>query len=254
MSKKENIFKSKFEGIFPVSQSEELLKEFKDLIKILITLSKSNELKEFYLKPDIIKIIFGEFDEIVNSCTVSDEFSHFTIALNFPFKGIDRYKIINLKKNEYKFLFKDKYYYCFDMDSMKNYLNDLLIHYQYYIEVTSLPYAEKKIKDIEQFLMLDYYNFKILIDYQFKDIDYNNFDYNSIYNLPNIITGPKLNLKLGHYVSLTEEDFNNFEYYDTEERQQFYKGFKRIIGVKNVFGLCGPYGTGKTITMLKTCK
>ena len=35
------------------------------------------------------------------------------------------------------------------MESMKKYLNDLLLEHEYYIEITTVPYARKKIKDIE---------------------------------------------------------------------------------------------------------
>ena len=136
------------------------------------------------------------------------------------------------------------------MDSMKEYLDNLLEEHEYYIELTSQPYSGKKIKDMEQFLMLNSSDFKILIDYQFRDIDYNTFNYD-FYNLPDKITGKNLNLKLGHYVSLTEEEYEDFIYYDTEERKKFYKGFQQILYTKKVFGICGPYGTGKTIMLLK---
>ena len=227
------------------------MNEYKKLIEILNELSSKNPLEDFYLNEGLIEKIFGKSDETIGYCKVSNEITYFTIVLNFTYKDINRYKIINLKTTEYKFSYKNNLYYCFEMESMKKYLNDLLLEHEYYIEITSLPYAGKKIKDIEQFLMLDYSNFNILISYQFKDIDYNKFDYNSIYSLPDVITGKNLNLKLGHYVSLTEEEFNDFVYYDTEERKKFYKGFKRILGFKKVIGFCGPYGTGKTIMMLK---
>ena len=252
MSEQIDFFKSKYEGIFPYSQSENLLKEYEKIIKILNDLKERHKDSEFNLNPEIIKMIFEKYDETVDCCKVSDGLSYFLIVLVFKYKQIVRYKNIILKKSPYKFFYKENYYYCFEINSMKDYLNELLIHYEYYIELINCPFSGKRLKDIEQFLMLLYSEFKILISYQYKEIDYKNFDYNSIYELPDVITGQKLNLKLGHYVSLTEDDFNNYEYYDTEERKRFYKGFKNILYYKKVFGLCGPYGTGKTITLLKT--
>ena len=98
--------------------------------------------------------------------------------------------------------------------------------------------------------MLNYSEFRIVISYQFQDIDYDKFNYD-FYDLPVEIKGKLLNSKLGHYVSLTEEQYNDFIYYDTEERKKLYKGLKDILIYKKVIGLCGPYGTGKTITLLK---
>ena len=59
-------------------------------------------------------------------------------------------------------------------------------------------------------MMLDCFDFNILISYEYQDIDYKKLNYDSIYNLPNEIKGKDLNLKLGLYVDLTEDDFNEF--------------------------------------------
>ena len=247
--KENDIFKSKFEGTFLISQNEDLFKEYKELIQKLNILNE-NDLNDFYLDQDIIKMIFGKYDKTINYCKVSNGFICFTIVLDFQFKTIARYKIINLKKTEYKFSYKNNDYYCFTIDSMKEYLDNLLKEHEYYIELATPLYSGKKIKDIEQFLMLNYSDFKILISYQYLDIDYNTLNYD-FYNLPDTITGENLNVKLGHYVSLTEEEFTDFIYYDTEERKKFYKRFQQILYLKKVVGICGPYGTGKTIMMLK---
>ena len=50
---------------------------------------------------------------------------------------------------------------------------------------------------------------------------------------------------------LIEEDFNNFIYYQTKERMNFITSLKRLFDYQNYIGLCGPFGTGKTITLLK---
>ena len=105
MSEQMNTFNSKFQGVFLVPESDQLLKEYKNLIKKLNNLSEKNGFNEFYLSPGIIETIFGSFDESVNSCKVSDELSYFTIVLNFAFKGINRFKTVKLKKNEYKFIY-----------------------------------------------------------------------------------------------------------------------------------------------------
>ena len=68
--KEKDIFKSKFEGIFLISQIGDLLNEYKELIQKLDILSKKNNLKDFDVNQDIIKMIFGKYDETINYCNV----------------------------------------------------------------------------------------------------------------------------------------------------------------------------------------
>ncbi len=142
MSEDIDIFKSKFEGVFPASQIEDLLNEYHNLIENLKNLIEFNKGNDFNLSHDIVNIIFEKTDEIENYCTVSNEFSLIRITLNFTYKGINRFKIIKLKKKEYNFFFKNNYYYCFDIDSLRDHLKDLFLHYKYYIEFQIFPFSE----------------------------------------------------------------------------------------------------------------
>ena len=76
--KENDIFKSKFEGTFLISQNEDLFKEYKELIQKLNILNE-NDLNDFYLDQDIIKMIFGKYDKTINYCKVSNGFICFTI-------------------------------------------------------------------------------------------------------------------------------------------------------------------------------
>lgn len=63
---------------------------------------------------------------------------------------------------------------------MKDYFNELLKVHDYYIEILNYP-PPNKIKDYENFLMMNFYDFRILVQYQFHDIDYNTINNKSIY-------------------------------------------------------------------------
>ena len=149
MSEENEIFKSQFEGIFPFSQSQDLLMEYKFLIQKLNQLSEYYQLEDFELNKDIIKLIFGNFDETIKCCKVNNGLDFFTIILNFKYKEIDRYKKIEIKKTEYKFFYKNVIYNCFTIDSMREYLDNLSKELVFYIEIENTPYGKIKIKDIE---------------------------------------------------------------------------------------------------------
>ena len=256
MEKEENEIKSKFLGVFKVEESSELLNEYKDLVNMLsnkLKKSPNNKYKSQLNNEEIKKIFDIKDENIINFCNLTDEFSFFSIILEYKSKeNMERTMIINFKKTAYKFIYEETQYYCFDMEYMKNYLEDLQKKHDYYIEF-SLPNSpnKKKVKDITRFLILKCSDFKILISYQFKDIDYKKLADNPIYIDSNDITGKQLNLKLGHYVSLLEKDYNEYRYYHTKERDNFFRNIDFILSISNIIGFCGPYGTGKTITLLK---
>ena len=240
-----------FEEVFEANENTPIYKKYKSLIKMCEKLTVN--FKTFTLKDSDIHNIFDVGEHEVNYCKVSDRILYYEFDLNYDYQGFVFDKILELRKKEYKFTYDKKEYYCFNITSMKDYLEKLLKLHEYYIEIQEIPPPYNKVKDIEQFLMLNYPNFKIVISYQYKDINYTEFNYNSLFNPSNNLTGQELNLKLGHYVSLSEEDFNSFQYYNTKERENFAKNLFSVLAIKNVIGLCGPYGTGKTISLLRIC-
>ena len=238
------------DGVFIQEESQLIYKEYKSFIQLLYNM-KFNNFK-CYLEVKDIKTIFEGLDNVdVKYCKIIEQIEYYEIVLNYDFRKINECRIFNLKKTEYKFTYNKKEYYCFLLDSMKEYLENLLKDTDFYFEVSYHPYGRNKIQDIRQFMMTNYTDFKIMISYQFEDVDYKTLDYNSMYNDKSIITGKELNLKLGHYVYLTEDQHKEFRYYDTKERVNFYNKLNSIIKIRNVIGICGPYGSGKTLTLLR---
>ena len=89
------------------------------------------------------------------------------------------------------------------------------------IEILDIPPPKNIFKDIEFLLISNYTKFKILIRYQFKDSDYLNEDYANMYKKSDIITGSELNIKLGLYITLSEDDYKGFKYYLPMEERFF---------------------------------
>ena len=152
-------------------------------------------------------------------------------------------------KTMYKFNYKQISYICFTKESMKSKLNEINQHHDFYI-TESLNGEARTISQIF-FLFLDIPEFTINISYKYLDIALQEIKFEDIYKIPEIITGNDLNKKLGLYTDFNEEDFKNFIYYETKERSYFLDSLTTLFGQKNYIGLCGPFGTGKTITLLK---
>ena len=239
----------KFEGVFEADKNESLLNDYKDLVNLCNL--KLNELEEISLTKEETKNIFCINDDMIDSCILNDEQSFFEITLNYNFNGNIARKIIELKKKEYEFIYGEIKYYCFIIHSMKEYLESLFKKHEFDIQILDIPPPKNIFKDIEFFLISNYTRFKILIRYQFKDSDYINADYANMYKKSDIISGSELNIKLGLYITLSEDDYKGFKYYLTNERKNFFKKLIGILTIKKVLGLCGPYGTGKTITLLR---
>ena len=243
------IINCKFEGIFEADKNESLLKDYKDLVNLCNL--KLNELEEVSLTKEETKNIFCINDDMIDNCILNDEQSFFEFTLNYNFNGNIARKIIELKKKEYEFIYEEIKYYCFIIHSMKEYLESLFKKHEFDIQILDIPAPKNIFKDIEFFLISNYTRFKILIRYQFKDSDYINADYANMYKKSDIISGSELNIKLGLYITLSEDDYKGFKYYLTNERKNFFKKLNGILTIKKVLGLCGPYGTGKTVTLLR---
>ena len=239
-----------FEGVFKAEENKQLYEKYKSFTKKLNDIKKGNY--PFNLNDEEIKSIFkGLENVIVKYCEINEELEFYEIVLNYDFKKINYDKIYNLKKTEYNFIYKETKYYCFLISSMTIYLENLLKDTDFFFEISYEIFGRNRIKDITQFMMSNLTDFKIMISYQFKEIDYKNINYDSMFKSSNVISGEELNLKLGHYVSLTEEQYKEFNYFHTEERENFFRKIFSVLGVRNVIGICGPYGTGKTITLLR---
>ena len=239
-----------FEGVFKAEENKQLYEKYKSFTKKLNDIKKGNY--PFNLNDEEIKSIFkGLENVIVKYCEINEELEFYEIVLNYDFKKINYDKIYNLKKTEYNFIYKEIKYYCFLISSMRIYLENLLKDTDFFFEISYEIFGRNRINDITQFMMSNLTDFKIMISYQFNEIDYKNINYDSMFKSSNIISGEELNLKLGHYVSLTEEQYKEFNYFHTEERENFFRKIFSVLGVRNVIGICGPYGTGKTITLLR---
>ena len=121
-------------------------------------------------------------------------------------------------RNIYSFYYEDQGYTCFMLESLKNYFSKIKKENEFYIVVNA---NNKEIfLQPSSFFSMDFINFKIKKNYKYDDIDLEKIDTKSIYKIPEIIKGYNLSQKLGLYTDLKEDDFNNFIFYETNERKK----------------------------------
>ena len=256
MDKKDEIIKFKFEDIFRCDDIK-TINTVIEYIQIIKTLDNKNKDKFILSKEESGKIIeINEEEWRILECNAkllnkNQNSSRFEISVkleNKKNKDIYRTKRA-LMRNNYKFLYKDSFYLCFILESLKNYFSKISKEHEFYIEIEEK--GEKIFVQPSSFFSMEESNFQIKINYKFNYIELEKLETKNVYEIPEIIKGKDLNRKLGLYTNLKENDYNNFIYFETKERKKFLNGLAGLSGINNIIGLCGPFGTGKTITLLK---
>ena len=237
---------SKFNGIFPISQSEQILQQYKEVVKFL-----SNKIINKLTQKEINSIFKSSDNYKIENCSFEDFQDMFILYFEQELLNGKTIKdSISIVKTEYNFVYKENSYYCFIFDDLDYFI-------QYISKLHPFHFIIKKegqktiIKDKHLFFDKSEKSFEIEIDYQYKDIDYSLFSIKDIFNKKYINKGTDLNHKLGLYVELSEKEFDEFKFFDTPEREKFFKIIKQKLQYYDSFGICGPYGTGKTISLLR---
>jgi hypothetical protein len=250
--KNQKIMKCKFEGIFIDGlEGQNLIKEYVEFIQFLD--SKNQE--KFFLSPneiDKIIVIDKNVWKII-PCKVELIFNKKRYEISVTLENILYRKkllfVLTFMKKIYKFKYNDNYYFFFILESLKDYFYIIKNKHDFRI-ITIIDNFKTRIHPLF-FAQMDFQDFTIEINYKYENFTFETLKFKDIYSLPEKIKGENLNLKLGLYTNLLEDDYNTFVYFETNERNKFLNCITRLFGMKNIIGFCGPYGTGKTITLLK---
>ena len=265
-NKEENngeVFKCKFDETLKYdsrdSNQKNLIEEHRKFIQFL---NNKNKLKFSLSKDEIEKIIdINKKEYNFMECTVSavkvydneNKYCRYKISVIVCniIEKIPIIRVITLFKTLYKFTFNNVKYISFTKESLKFFFDDIEKNYTNFTISYSPSNGKTRIISSIAFFKLDIPEFSLSAYYKYQDPKLEEIKFSDIYNLPNIIKGSNLNLKLGLYISLTEEDYNKFIYYETDMRKNFMDHLDELFGDNNYMGICGPYGSGKTITLLK---
>ena len=156
--------------------------------------------------------------------------------------------IFILKKYEFKL--QDKLFYCFETKFLKKYLEDEYKKKKFHLKI-NIENSIKKLT-IDNLFYFDYSKFEIVYNYNYKPVTLKELTKINSYTDKKIIKASDLNYEFANYIQLEEEDFNSFYYIDSYERRNFIKKLDKLIGRNyNFIAFCGPFGSGKTVTLLK---
>ena len=259
--KSEEIFKCNLDDIFKYDSKDSNLKKLiKDHEEFIKYLNSKNKLQFTLSKNEIDKIIeINDKKYKFISCIViaieinENNYSRYEISLSLQsiIENIKIFRTITFFKVLYKFTFNNEKYISFTEESLKNFFDEIEKKYNIFSITQLLDNGKKKNISPSIFFELDIPEFNIEAYYKYMDLKLEEIKFKEIYNMPEIIEGRNLNSKLGLYISLTENDYDNFIYYGTDKREKLLNHINHLFGANNYVGLCGPYGSGKTVTLLK---
>ena len=235
----------KFEKIFLREESKEILEEYNKLNKLL-SLKKNKE----NLNANEYEQIF-QFNKstILNiQCNLIKTQKYFYINFYYDLNNDRNRKNIYLIKEPYTFNFNGNDYIGFEKIALLQFLSN--------------EYKKKKFIIIQKDLNLtfnSYINFidygiskfEIKYDYKNRKISPDKYELQNIYIRKNSYKAEDINYNFPYYVDIKENDFNDFQYYETEFREYFLETIIEYIDTHSYIAICGPYGCGKTVTLLK---
>ena len=237
--------KSKFEKIILDRESDGLMKEYKALIKLLSS-KKDNETLEQNEYQQIFEYDISNIKNI--KCYIKKQLKYFYIEFHYDINNETEYKYIYLKKEPYSFKFNDNNYIGFEKLSVFDFL------YKEYQKKQFLIIPKNSGDDFNSvinFIDCDISQFEIKYDYQNREITQDKLELKNIYAEKNIYNAEDLNYNFPYYIKIEETDFNAFQYYESEERNAFIDEIISYIDYHFYVSICGPYGSGKTVTLLK---
>ena len=235
----------KYEKIYLGKESEEILKEYNELNKLL-SLKKN---KEDLNSNEYEKIFQFNKSTIKNiQCNVIKTPKYFHINFYYDLNNDRNRKNIYLKNEPYTFNFNGNDYIGFEKIALLQFLSD--------------EYEKKKFIIIQKDLNLSFNSyinfidygiskFEIKYDYKNRKISPDKYELQNIYIKKNSYKAEDINFNFPYYVDIKENDFNNFQYYETEFREYFLETISEYIDTHSYIAICGPYGCGKTVTLLK---
>ena len=235
----------KFEKILLRKESEEILKEYNKLNKLL-SLKKNKEDLNSNEYEQIFQFNKSEIKNI--QCNVIITLKYFYINFYYDLNNDRNRKNIYLIKDPYEFNFNGVDYIAFEKLALLQFLSNEYKKKKYIIIQKDLNLS---FNSYNNFIDYGISKFEIKYDYKNREITPDKYEIQNIYIKKNSYKAEDINYNFPYYVDIKENDFNNFQYYETEFREYFLQVIIEYIDTHSYIAICGPYGCGKTVTILK---
>ena len=200
-----------------------------------------NETKNYFIFSENIKF---------ENCNIQFDKKENGLVTNLVYsKNNKSLKIIFIIKI-YEFILQDESFFCFEAKYLRKYLEDKYKKKKFYLKININDNIKKL--SIDNFFFCDYSKFEIVYNYNYKPLTLKELTKEYTYTNKKNIKALDLNYEFANYIQLDEEDFNSFYYIDSDERKNFISNIDKLVGKSyNFIALCGPFGSGKTVTLLK---
>ena len=200
-----------------------------------------NETKNYFIFSENIKI---------ENCNIQFDKKENELVTNLVYsKNNKSLKIIFIIKI-YEFILQDESFFCFEAKYLRKYLEDKYKKKKFYLKININDNIKKL--SIDNLFFYNYSKFEIVYNYNYKPLTLKELTKEYTYTNKKNIKALDLNYEFANYIQLEEEDFNSFYYINSDERKNFISNIDKLVGKSyNFIALCGPFGSGKTVTLLK---
>ena len=222
-----------------------ILKDYNEVNKLLSSKDENANLEE-----DEYKKIFQFNKSDVNNvqCYLEKNTKFFYINFYYDLNNTKKRKNIYLIREPYTFNFNGIDYIGFERLALLRFLSDEYKKKKFVIFQKNLNLF---FNSVTNFIQYDISQFEIKYDYKHRELAPDKIKPQNIYIKKSIYNAEDINYEFPYYINLEEIDFNNFQYFETESRKDFFRKIEEYIDTHFYVAICGPYGSGKTVTILK---
>jgi len=239
------IINCKFEYVFLRKESETIMKDYNELSKLLSSKDDQSNLEE---NEYILIFQFNKSDINHIKCRLEKTPTLFYIYFYYTLNNCKNRKSIYLIREPYSFNFKGIDYIAFERLTLNKFLSEEYEKKRFFIYQKDLKLS---FNNFNNFLDFDISQFEIKYDYKLREITPDKLKPKNIYIKKKSYNAEEINFEFPYYINLEEIDFKNFQFFETEDRKLFFREIIKYIDSPSYIAICGPYGSGKTATLLK---
>ena len=219
------------------SALEHKVKENKNILKL-----DENEIKNYFSFSSDVQF---------QNCTIKFDENENGLKANLVYSNKNKNLELTFILKKYTFKFNDNTFYCFETKCLKDYLEKEYKKKKFLLKIDLKNCNSIKIST-QIFFHYGFSDFEIVYNYNYKPVTLKQLTKEYAYTNKKEIKAVDLNYEFANYIQLEEEDYNSFYYIDSIERKIFINNINNFEGKKyNFIALCGPFGSGKTVTLLR---
>ena len=205
--------------------------------------------QKIYNKEEMKKYFIFSPKNFINKiieCTIMFFNNYYEATLLYEKNGEKLDKGFGITK--YEFILENKTYRCYERSHLIQYLENEYKKKKFYLKVLIDKYERI---NYSIFIQYNLRNFEIVYNYNYRPVTFNELTLKFAFNEKEQQKADELNYEFANYIDLEEEEYNLFYYIKNLKRYYFLKYLEYRLRGLNYIELCGPFGCGKTVSLLK---